>query len=226
MWESAPGKTVPVAKNKTEDPLMTTHQVAELLGAEPSSVIRWFDKGILKGWRTPGGHRRIRASSVVAYLVAKGMEIPDALQRVPAPADVQPAGPRARRLLWIDRDASFLLGVGRSLAPLDDEVEPLLLDDPVEALLEVPRFDPQVVVYDLGLDGASGLAVCRALARRGRARVILVADAIDGELRRAADAAGAVGVFTRPLAVAEVLRHLGLPAPGGARSYPEVHLSP
>lgn len=50
-----------MSKAKPNDPLLTTHQVAQLLGAEPSSVIRWYDKGILTGWRTPGGHRRIRA---------------------------------------------------------------------------------------------------------------------------------------------------------------------
>lgn len=38
----------------------------------PRTVSRWFDAGILTGWRSPrGGHRRIRRASVEKYLKAE-----------------------------------------------------------------------------------------------------------------------------------------------------------
>lgn len=38
--------------------LLTTREVAELLGVGPTSVKRWADTGLLRCVKTPGGHRR------------------------------------------------------------------------------------------------------------------------------------------------------------------------
>jgi excisionase family DNA binding protein len=47
---------------------LTTAQAAARLGVAPNSVMNWVDAGLLSAWRTPGGHRRISASSVQAMI--------------------------------------------------------------------------------------------------------------------------------------------------------------
>lgn len=47
---------------------LTMTEAAKRLGVSTDSIRRWFDSGTLKGWRTPGGVRRIDASSVQALL--------------------------------------------------------------------------------------------------------------------------------------------------------------
>ncbi|MBI4955219.1 MAG: helix-turn-helix domain-containing protein [Myxococcales bacterium] len=48
------------------DELLTTREVAALLGVGTSSVKRWADRGVLASVRTPGGHRRVPRSALAA----------------------------------------------------------------------------------------------------------------------------------------------------------------
>lgn len=48
--------------------LLTTREVAELLGVGTTSIKRWADEGRLDFVLTPGGHRRFLASSIRAHL--------------------------------------------------------------------------------------------------------------------------------------------------------------
>lgn len=208
-----------MSRTKSNDPLLTTHQVAQLLGAEPSSVIRWYDKGILTGWRTPGGHRRIRASSVRAYLESKGIAVPAELggesvapAAVPAAVASQP-DQRLRRLMWVDDDASFLLGVSRALRSYEDQVASMLLDDPIEALVELSAFQPHLLVLDVRMPGLDGIQVCRSLSERDDCAglgILLVSAHLTDEIKREAAAAGAVAALEKPITIAQVLEPLGV----------------
>ena len=46
----------------------TTLQVARMLGMAVRSVQMMVDRGLLQGWKTPGGHRRIARSSVQRWV--------------------------------------------------------------------------------------------------------------------------------------------------------------
>lgn len=50
------------------DRLLTPGEVAELFGVDPATVTRWSNAGRLRARRTPGGHRRFRASEVQEML--------------------------------------------------------------------------------------------------------------------------------------------------------------
>jgi len=53
---------------KTDDPVMTTSEVARLLGVATSTVQIWMESGAIESWKTPGGHRRTRLSLVQGLL--------------------------------------------------------------------------------------------------------------------------------------------------------------
>lgn len=57
------------------DAPLTPRQAAAIVGASESSVRRWCDQERLANERTPGGHRRIRLSSLLAFARASGMPI-------------------------------------------------------------------------------------------------------------------------------------------------------
>lgn len=61
------------------DTLLSSYEVGWLIQASPSSVNTWVKRGLLPAHRTPGGHRRIRAADVVAFLDAHKMPVPKAL---------------------------------------------------------------------------------------------------------------------------------------------------
>lgn len=67
---------------------LTTIEVARLLGMAVRSVQLMVDRGELRAWKTPGGHRRIARESVEHWIQRRraAVQLPallnDALQRV------------------------------------------------------------------------------------------------------------------------------------------------
>lgn len=55
---------------------LTTHQVAEFIQVNPSSINKWVKEGRITCYRTPGGHRRIQAGNFVAFLTEYKMPVP------------------------------------------------------------------------------------------------------------------------------------------------------
>jgi excisionase family DNA binding protein len=49
---------------KEDDPILTTSEVARLLGVATSTVQIWMESGAIQSWKTPGGHRRTRLSLI------------------------------------------------------------------------------------------------------------------------------------------------------------------
>jgi excisionase family DNA binding protein len=54
-----------------DDPVMTTSEVARLLGVATSTVQIWMESGAIESWKTPGGHRRTRLSLVQGLMNSK-----------------------------------------------------------------------------------------------------------------------------------------------------------
>ena len=48
--------------------MLTTKEVAQLAGVNLDTVRRWDSKGLIKSYRTEGGHRRYDADSVYSYI--------------------------------------------------------------------------------------------------------------------------------------------------------------
>lgn len=116
--------------------LLTTRQVAVALGVSEASLKRWCDKGLLAVTRTPGGHRRIPAHSVVQFVREQGhtLERPEVLGLPPA--------------------------IGRSGAALDTVRAPMRT-----ALEEGDEIECRRLILGLYLDGHPAHAICdRAVA--------------------------------------------------------------
>jgi excisionase family DNA binding protein len=58
------------------DKLLTPGEVAAKFRVDPKTVTRWATAGRINSIRTPGGHRRFRASEVQALLDGKRPQNP------------------------------------------------------------------------------------------------------------------------------------------------------
>jgi len=56
--------------------LLTPGEVALMFGVDPKTVTRWAIGGRMGSIRTPGGHRRFRASEVIALLGDETAPVP------------------------------------------------------------------------------------------------------------------------------------------------------
>lgn len=97
----------------SKDPVLTTRATAELLGVAVSTAQLWIENGAIPSWKTPGGHRRVRLSSIEHLMEERGLTQPPA--SVPTPvvasspeflplptADYPVQHDEARRLLALD----------------------------------------------------------------------------------------------------------------------------
>jgi excisionase family DNA binding protein len=69
--DSVSSKNMPPLLIDTEDPVLTTAAAARLLGVAVSTTQLWLESGALPSWKTPGGHRRVRQSAVLALLAER-----------------------------------------------------------------------------------------------------------------------------------------------------------
>lgn len=58
------------------DPFLTTKEAAQRLGVCLRTIQLWVEAGTLHAARTPGGHRRIRVSDVLALQGSMGIQQP------------------------------------------------------------------------------------------------------------------------------------------------------
>jgi excisionase family DNA binding protein len=60
------------SKITEEDPILTTSAAARMLGVATSTVQLWMESGAIPSWKTPGGHRRTRQSTIQSMLERTG----------------------------------------------------------------------------------------------------------------------------------------------------------
>ena len=173
-----------------ERDLFTSSEVGELLQMNPSSIKRWIDEGRLIAYRTPGGHRRIRAADLVAFLEKHEIPIPGPLQAA-----------ARRRVLVVDDDVNHLKSLQRALKKWH-QLEVVTCENGIDALVLVGSFHPHIVVLDVYMPDIDGLEVCGRLKKRPETRdvqVIIVSGGLTPTLERKALEAGAVRCLPKPI---------------------------
>lgn len=191
------------------DSLLTSTQVGNLLQVNPSSVKKWVNDGHIVAFRTPGGHRRIRALDLVAFLDQ---------HKIPVPRQLQNAG--RRRIVAVDDDLTQLRALGRSFKRWSEKLEVVLVDNGIDALVEVGATRPHGLLIDVFLPGLDGIEVCRRLKANAATKdlaIIVTSGRLTSELEQAARAAGARRVLRKPVDVTAVIEELGLGLPNPSR---------
>lgn len=179
------------------DQLLTSSEVGELLQVNPSSVKKWVDDGLLAAFRTPGGHRRIRAADLVSFLHQ---------HKMPIPAELQDAA--RKRLLIVDDEADQLKALSRSFKRFASRVEVTTTSNGIDALVLVGSFQPHAVLLDVYMPGIDGLEVCRRLKENPATtdvQVYVVSGSFTSALEQKALDAGAAKCLPKPIDVRAVL---------------------
>lgn len=195
---------IPKPQELRADTLLTSYQVGALLQVNPSSVNKWVKDGRIPAFRTPGGHRRIRAGDLVAFLNEHKMPVPTSL-----------ASASRRRLLIVDDDTRQLESLQRLLTPYSDRVEVAVASNGIDALVQVGSFHPHMVVLDVYMPSIDGLEVCRRLKANpesSNVAIVITTGQLTPELEKKAAEAGATRCINKPLEVAAILRELGVSA--------------
>ena len=169
----------------------TTYDVGRMTGTDPTTVMKWMDKGLMRAHRTPGGHRRVKAEDLRTFLLAHQMPLP-----------VELGGAQSIRVLLVDDDAEVLKALSKGLARARPEWEILTRESALQALLAMPKLLPDVLVFDIFMPETDGFTLCKQLRKNEDTcsiRLLAMTGRGGAELEKKALAAGALNLLRKPL---------------------------
>ncbi|MET3999702.1 response regulator [Marinobacterium sp. MBR-109] len=167
---------------------LTTGDIAKMCDVNLRTVIRWIDRGALKGFKLPGrGNNRVRVEDFVSFLQEHDM---------PLPAEL--AGENNRRVLIIDDEAAVARSIARILRSAGYETEAAM--DGFQGGSMLVKFQPALVTLDLRMPGISGydvLKFIRSTPETAHIKVVVLSALDQQALQRALDE-GADAVLSKP----------------------------
>lgn len=136
-----------------EDPVLTASQAATMFGVAVQTVHQWVEKGLLEAWRTPGGHRRILKKSAMSLLD----------QRVESPRRTGDNDPF--HLLVVEDDARMAMTYKMHLRKWDFPMQIDTASSGVEALIQVAKRRPNMIITDLVMPDLDGFRMIKELRK-------------------------------------------------------------
>jgi excisionase family DNA binding protein len=145
-------------------PSFSTAHLARRLGVSVPTVQRWVDLGHLKAWKTVGGHRRIDADSAEEFIRAQMQ------QRGGSPAEAAGEAVVPFTVLVVDDSADDrdLLQALVEIAVPGARIT--CADNGFDALIEVGKAMPDLIVTDIAMPYVDGVQMIRHLCSQGAAR--------------------------------------------------------
>ena len=124
-----------------EKDVLTTGEVAKICNVAPRTVSKWFDTGVLKGYRIPGSKdRRIPVSQLMRFMKEHGI-----------PFDGVASG--KTRILIVDDEQEIVDVLHKALSE-QANYEVRTATNGFQAGIEADRFKPHVMLLDVHLGEA------------------------------------------------------------------------
>ncbi|MCA9523039.1 MAG: response regulator [Myxococcales bacterium] len=184
--------------------VLSSHQVCRILQASPSAVINWIDQGMLNGFRTPGGHRRVKVADLRDFLKNHNMPVPPVLRGKPS---------RRPRVFIIDDEQKVINAIKRGMKMSRAEVDVDGATDGVEALVSIGMNPPDLILLDIYMDGLDGFEVCKRLRKIEQlqeVRIVAVSGSPSENDRRKILKYGAEEYWEKPVDVGRITHFLGV----------------
>ena len=192
------------AKNAISPQIFTTYDIGRMTGTDPTTVHKWIDKGLLRCYRTPGGHRRVRGEDLKTFLTSHRMPIPKEL-----------GGADSLRVMLVDGEPEALKTMSKALHRLKPTWDLLTAESGVDALLQLPGALPDVLVYDLSIADTDSFSMFRQLhghQETATMKVVAVSSKPSPEIEKRAAAAGASACLKKPLGAGDLASAIELAA--------------
>ncbi len=197
-------KTIAIEKS-----FCTSREAATLLGVSVGTVQLWVESGLLKAWKTSGGHRRVIRDSInsllqkstVPFADPDGVAItgPDTPEPVMA-ADAGRARPFGVLVVEDDENLLRLYQTMLSRWPMAPVIS--LANNAVTGLLMMGRSNPDMVITDLDMPGMDGFNMLRVLSKTPdmrHTRLVVVSGLDAAEIARRGGLPDGIAVFPKPI---------------------------
>lgn len=130
-----------------------TSYAAKMLGISVGTVQGLVEKNDLKAWKTQGGHRRISLQSIQDYQRRHNL----------APASMLQGEDRLR-VLVVEDDENTRLMLQANFDQWGLPLDAVMYSSAMEALLDMPSLQPQVLLTDLKMPNVDGFEFLKTLS--------------------------------------------------------------
>lgn len=129
-----------------------TSYAAKMLGISVGTVQSLVEKNELKAWKTHGGHRRISLQSVQDYQRRHNLIAPNLMH-----------GQERLRVLVVEDDPMTRLALQAQFDKWRLPLDVVMYASAMEALVDLPGLQPQVLMTDLRVPGVDGFQLLKTL---------------------------------------------------------------
>jgi len=173
----------------------STREAADRLGVSLRTVQLWSEAGLLRAWKTPGGHRRILTTS-----------IDELLQRRAGVGARRPSGGNYQVLI-VEDEPDFRQLFELHLRSWELPIHLQSVPSGFDALLQIGASRPDLLITDLrmpGIDGFGMLQALRTLGAISELEIIVVTALTEHTIAERGGLPAGVTVLFKPLRFAEL----------------------
>lgn len=186
--------------DKVSNTYCTTREAAKTLGVSVRTVQVWVEKGLLRAWKTEGGHRRVDRESVVqiSELRLQGED----MRALPPPIDRTPVIEERLKVLVVEDNNSLLRLYRLCLESWKLPIDVVTAPNAIEGLLLVGRVSPDLLVTDLNMPGLDGMTMVRTISHspfREGMEIVVVTGLSQNEIEELGPFPADIKIFQKPI---------------------------
>ncbi|MBF0422306.1 MAG: response regulator [Magnetococcales bacterium] len=174
------------------DQVVTISEAARVLGVANRTIHLWIERGILKSWKTPGGHWRIPRENVQAILKDRERQL-----AAQGKNDVC-------RVLVVEDDPDAIDYYQDAFSGWDLPIHLNTAENGFQGLIQIGEDHPDLIITDLKMPGMDGFEFVRNLQSRTNlkhTRVIAVTALKEKEVVERGGLPDDVPIFFKPVSL-------------------------
>jgi len=143
-----------VEKVKMKDKAFTTFQISKICKVTHRTVLSWINQGKIKAFKTPGGHSRVREKDLRSFLIEYEIPLPDDMKK------------KTTNILVVDDEKEILFLIQKNLtedAVMKDKIEVATCENGLDAMMEIGKNPPEIIILDICLPNLNGYEVCQRI---------------------------------------------------------------
>ncbi|NTV95325.1 MAG: response regulator [Thiobacillus sp.] len=178
----------------------TTREAAQMLGVSLRTVQLWVESGVLKAWKTDGGHRRLPLSAVnelIQQRMGKG--------QAPAPAS------NMFNILVLEDDEDMAKLYQMTMDEWHIPIQVTFVPSVFEALIVIGRGQPDLLITDLKMPGVDGFEIIKLLRNDEALKdldIVVVTALNRSEIEDKGSLPSDIMVFTKPVSFDQLLGYI------------------
>lgn len=152
------------------DKVVSTREAAKILGVSLRTVQLWVESGVLKAWKTAGGHRRVTLNSINAVMADRQESL---APQTPAPKNDN----KLFHILLVEDDDAIRNLFYYFFSSWKHPVRIETASNGFEGLISLGREIPDLLITDLNMPSMNGFDMIRHLKKSkqfGQLKIIIL----------------------------------------------------